>query len=104
MKSGGLSKPNLHIEALEGGSMRRACESTREGWSTSGIRVRVRKVLKIPWETVRRLRGMVRSITGHHRCSLVGTKTWGHHQGTRLLGHSPCFCSSNTTWDLVDGL
>ena len=74
------------------------------------MRARIRRkggwveVLRSLWGVLRRQWGMVRSITGHHRCSLVGTKTWGHHQGTRLLGHSPCFCSSNTTWDLVDGL
>ena len=68
-------------------------------------------------DLLRRLWGMVRSITGHHRCSLVGTNAPGHqatnarghhlvgtnalrHQGTtvtRLLEHSPCFITTCST-------
>ena len=59
------------------------------------------KVLWGLWGLLRRLWGMVRSITGHHRCSLVGTNA-PRHQGTRrvtrLLEHSPCPSGFITTW------
>ena len=101
LKSGGLSKPNLHIEAREGGSMRRACELTGEGRRNSGTRARRRS----GGEVLRRLWGMVRSITGHHRCSLVGTNAPVGGQGTtvtRLLERSPCLmCEFATTWSVL---
>ena len=94
LKSGGLSKPNLHIDAREGGSISRAWEWTGEGRRTRRRRKKGGwgKVLRRLWGVLRRLWGMVRSITGHHRCSLVSTNA-PRHQGTRvtrLLEHSPC--------------
>ena len=70
------------------------------------MRARIRRkggwveVLRSLWGVLRRLWRMVRSITGHHRCSLVGTNA-PRHQGTRvtrLLEHSPCLSGFITTW------